>query len=554
MDPQNPHRQRLGVITDGAFNATLTARLDAGVSTEGLSIGSFVIVEGEDHLYFSTISDLQLRVTDPNLLSAPPDVNSTFVRSALAGSATYAVVQVKPMLMLRKPSADPLAFIDTAARPEPVRTIPMHFATLRHADAGDFELVFGREGGQLFAMGTPLVGADLPISLDLERLMERSNGVFGQSGTGKSFLTRLLVCGIVHRKVGVNLIFDMHDEYAFGATSEEKVTVKGLKELFGTRIQVWSLSEQAARRPGRRVDATLKIGLNQIEADDILLLREELDLPETTETTIALLERDFHSDWLTRLLAMEGEALEDWAKRANASASALGALKRRLHLVERRPYIVKQADTRAIDEITALLDRGIHIILHFGNDSRSLDHVLVANIVTRRVRELYVQKVEKALETQRPSDAPKPLMITLEEAHKFLNPRAARQTIFGTIARELRKYRVTLMVVDQRPSGIDPEVLSQLGTRVTGKLTEERDIEAVLTGVASRSSVRAMLESLDTRQQILMVGHAVPMPIVLRTRRYDENFYRAVTGAETPGRDDRPLPSFSQDLDDLFGA
>ena len=104
--------ERLGIITDGAFNATLTARLEAGVSTEGLSIGSFVIVEGEDHLYFSTISDLQLRVTDPGLLSVPPGAASTFVRAALAGISTYAVVQVKPMLMIKKPSADPLAFVD----------------------------------------------------------------------------------------------------------------------------------------------------------------------------------------------------------------------------------------------------------------------------------------------------------------------------------------------------------------------------------------------------------------------------------------------------------
>ena len=508
--------ERLGIITDGAFNATLTARLEAGVSTEGLSIGSFVIVEGEDHLYFSTISDLQLRVTDPGLLSVPPGAASTFVRAALAGISTYAVVQVKPMLMIKKPSADPLAFVDQTARPEPVRTIPMHFAILRHASEGDFELVFGREGGKFFAMGTPLVGADLPISLDLERLMERSNGVFGQSGTGKSFLARLL--------------------------------------LFGTRVQVWSLSEQAGRRAGRRVDAIFKIGLNQIEADDILLLREELDLNETAETTIALLERDFHGAWLARLLGMTPAEMEDWAKGANASSSALAALQRKLYLVERRPFVVPQADTKASDEIVALLDRGIHVILHFGSESRTLDHMLVANIVTRRVRELYVQKMEKFVESRNEADAPKPLMITLEEAHKFLNPRAARQTIFGTIARELRKFRVTLMVVDQRPSGIDSEVLSQLGTRVTGKLTEERDIEAVLTGVANRAAVRAMMESLDTRQQILMVGHAVPMPIVLRTRRYDEAFYRAVTSDERRGDDRSPLPSFSQDMDDLFGA
>ncbi|GAG46156.1 unnamed protein product, partial [marine sediment metagenome] len=112
------------------------------------------------------------------------------------------------------------------------------------------------------------------------------------------------------------------------------------------------------------------------------------------------------------------------------------------------------------------------------------DHMLAANVVTWPVRHLYQGKVERYEQTQAPADQPRTLVLALEEAHKFLSPPVSRQTIFGTIARELRKYHVTLMVVDQRPSGLDPEVMSQLGTRVTGKLTEERDIDAVLTGVA----------------------------------------------------------------------
>jgi DNA helicase HerA-like ATPase len=154
--------------------------------------------------------------------------------------------------------------------------------------------------------------------------------------------------------------------------------------------------------------------------------------------------------------------------------------------------------------------------------------------------------VERYEETRDPADQPRPLMITVEEAHKFLNPTVARQTIFGQIARELRKYNVTLMVIDQRPSGIDPEVMSQLGTRVSGKLTEERDIEAVLTGVGGRSFLRGALESLDTRQQILVMGHAVPMPIQVHTRQYDEAFYKAM-GLREGKR------SAAQDAIDLFG-
>jgi DNA helicase HerA-like ATPase len=117
-------------------------------------------------------------------------------------------------------------------------------------------------------------------------------------------------------------------------------------------------------------------------------------------------------------------------------------------------------------------------------------------------------------------------VITIEEAHKFLNPATARQTIFGTIAREMRKYFVSLLVVDQRPSGIDEEVLSQLGTKITALLNDEKDIQAVLTGVSNAAGLRSVLASLDSKQQALVFGHAVPMPVVIRTREYDEAFYK----------------------------
>ena len=93
-------RKRLGVVTDGAFNVGLTVRLDPGCSTEDLRIGNFVIVEGEHNRYFSMISDMQLRATDARLLADPPRDASPFIARALAGTNTYATVQVKPMLML----------------------------------------------------------------------------------------------------------------------------------------------------------------------------------------------------------------------------------------------------------------------------------------------------------------------------------------------------------------------------------------------------------------------------------------------------------------------
>jgi DNA helicase HerA-like ATPase len=142
-------------------------------------------------------------------------------------------------------------------------------------------------------------------------------------------------------------------------------------------------------------------------------------------------------------------------------------------------------------------------------------------------------------------------MITIEEAHKFLNSDAASQTTFGTIARELRKFFVTLLVVDQRPSGIDSEVLSQIGTRITCALNDDRDIDAVFTGVSGSSHLKGVLATLDSREQAMILGHAVPMPVMVRTRKYDQEFYAAVGGAFGS---DHARHQAARKYDEIFGA
>ena len=119
------------------------------------------------------------------------------------------------------------------------------------------------------------------------------------------------------------------------------------------------------------------------------------------------------------------------------------------------------------------------MVLEFGRYGNDLNaYILVANLLTRRIHEQYVRRKEEA--EGGAGTEPTPLVITIEESHKFLSPSVASQTIFGTIARELRKYNVTLMVIDQRPGAIDSEVMSQLGTKLTCLLDSDKDIDAVL--------------------------------------------------------------------------
>ena len=59
-------------------------------------------------------------------------------------------------------------------------------------------------------------------------------------------------------------------------------------------------------------------------------------------------------------------------------------------------------------------------------------------------------------------------------------------------------------------------------------MNDDKDIDAVFTGVSGSQNLRTVLAKLDSKQQVLVLGHAVPMPVVVRTRPYDERFYAEV--------------------------
>ena len=533
-----PHpRNRLGVIISGSLIAGLTARLEARESVEDMRVGKFVVIQGEKHEFFSMITDVVLAATNQKILTDPPGADA-FINAVLAGTATYGTFALMPRLML--PNGETTTML-------PVKTIPRHFAPVFEAGETDFTRVFGREGGNLFEIGRPL-DMDVPVCLDLARFVERSNGIFGKSGTGKSFLTRLLLCGVIYANSASNLIFDMHSEYGWETRSEGGGFVKGLRQLFGgTEVLVYTIDAQAGRR--HQVDGEIVIGLDQIEVEDVTLLSEELNLSATATESSYLLSDRFKKNWLRELLAMDSGSVQAFAESTGAHAGSISALKRKLSQLRRLNFVRDEADFSSIDRLIDALAAGRHVVLEFGANGGSLAYMLVANLVTRRIHRRWIERTERYLQTKNEADRPRPLMITIEEAHKFLNPQTARQTIFGTIARELRKYSVTLLVVDQRPSSIDPEVMSQLGTRITALLNDDRDIDAVFTGVSGGAGLKVVLASLDTKQQALVLGHAVPMPVVVRTRPYDEALYAAVQ--QRPSRF-VPAPTAQEAIDELF--
>jgi DNA helicase HerA-like ATPase len=540
MNPEN--KDKLGIVTTASLEKGVDIRLDAPVSVEDMVVGRYVTIEGQKRRFFGMITDVSLGVTDERLAVSPPDFSDPFIAEVLNGTATFGTIHVTPMLTI---GSDEKSILEG---PQPVKTIPAHFSIVNLASEQDIENVFGKEDPQRFFIGNPL-DMETKLCLNLEEFVKRSNGIFGKSGTGKTFLTRILLIGILQKSKAVNLIFDMHNEYGWEGSSEGATRkVKALKQLFPSKVAVFTLDEENSRRRGVSVDAVVKIGFDEIEPEDIVLLRETLNLTDLAVEAAYQLRRRFGKTWIQETLELkDSEAVKELLEETKIHESTLQSLMRGLGTIRRLPFIEPHVPADAVKNILDHIDRGINVVLEFGRYRDITAYVLVANMLARRIYSQYQSRTEKSMaEGVTP---PNPLVITIEEAHKFLNPLVSSQTIFGTIAREMRKYNVSLLVIDQRPSGIDTEVMSQMGTKITCLLDNERDIDSVLAGVSGKNELKAVLARLAPKQQALIFGHAVPMPVAFQPREYGSaKSYKDFTSPGPSG----PSPKTDKDIEDLW--
>ncbi len=109
----------------------------------------------------------------------------------------------------------------------------------------------------------------------------------------------------------------------------------------------------------------------------------------------------------------------------------------------------------------------------------------------------------------------RPLLLVLEEAHAYLgkeNSGTAADAV-RRIVKEGRKYGVGVMVISQRPSEIDTTILSQCGTMIAMRLTNNTD-RGYITGAAS-DNLKGLFEILPILKtgEAIIVGEAVSLPV-----------------------------------------
>jgi hypothetical protein len=549
-------RTQIGYLVGGGLKENFRVRLT--VSSQEIQEGAFVVIQSGDWNYYGIVTDIQLGATDPRFADEQTEVRfPAQIAKALHGQTLYANLEVLPNLMLEIGPEDGTpeqkqwqGKIDAGLKDKPhilpVKNVPPHHAQVYLAGEGDIAEIFGDPD----ADGNFVIGYTReqghPVCVNLEKFVQRSAGVFGATGTGKSFLTRLVLAGLMHYGKASVLVLDMHNEYGFDdIASDTKKAVTGLKTKFKSRVNVVGLGKGATIR-GQVPDFNLEIAMSDISSSDIEMLTRELNLKETTPTTLNALYTSFRDGWFQRFKAMNRDEVEvpdekgkmkrvphpdsvaAWADGNGANVMAAEALHDKLRRLFNKPYIVEKPAADSVSQIIAALEGGKHVVLSYGEHESDLDYLLVSNLLTRKIRNAWEKKTNE-FRTHGKAE-PRQLIIVVEEAHKLLNREMAAQTTFATIARELRKYYVTLLIVDQRPSQIYDEVMSQLGTRISGWLGDEDDIHAVLSGLAGREALRGMISHLQQTEEVLLLGWGFKMPLPVKSRRYNDEFWKELLG------------------------
>lgn len=115
-----------------------------------------------------------------------------------------------------------------------------------------------------------------------------------------------------------------------------------------------------------------------------------------------------------------------------------------------------------------------------------------------------------------------PVLVVLDEAHNFLGKSVGAEDYalnldaFELIAKEGRKYGLNICLATQRPRDITEGVLSQMGTLLVHRLTNDRDREVVerACGEIDRSAA-AFLPNLK-QGEIALVGVDFPIPVTVQ--------------------------------------
>ena len=484
---------KIGEIVAASVIDGLVAKLQLN-NPEELRIAYPVIVQGARYDFYCLVEDV---------LNEPSDI-----ADQLAGSSISDIVVPRPEthegyggpIFYSKAKLRMIQLVDkeTKALSEP-QTIPPFFSECRHATKADVERIY-EPTEKSAPLGTITGVEPFYVHVDMEKLVEKPFAIFGRTGTGKSILNKLICTAILAKDAGSVLIFDMHGEYGIYSKTDG---TEGVKYFFPHKVETFSLDSKNAEAKPFVLDP------DQITPEDLIIAFQDLTPPMIDHIYQIYRTKPRDVDLVAAI--REKQASEAEVEGGQLHLMVLQALQRRMGRFQRLPFIKKGAKD-AFGQMLAHIQEGKSVVLDFGDfGTDQMVYLFVANVLARRLFELYTEQTEKF---------PR-LVLFLEEAHKFLDPRIAEYSIFSRLARETRKFNLILALIDQRPSRIDDEVRSQLANRLVMSLKEPSDVESALAGVPDKGMWVNIVAKLPLRT-VAVLGDAIRIPTVIDVLEYED--------------------------------
>jgi len=363
------------------------------------------------------------------------------------------------------------------------RIPPTPGTEVKLASSEDLRKVFGNEKDGI-KIGTLLTREDVPVYLDVNKLVSRHLAILAITGYGKSNTVAVLSDEML-RFGGSILIFDMHSEYTRLPLSN------GALNVIPTKINPFKLS---TKELAILADINPEVAFLQYRYLR-MAVREAKKECETRP-----------SEYFDKMIeTLEGYAEEeDYKKDKNSIVGVIGKIES-----------LREEYEEILDFFAPIISEAVKIksvnVIDLGSVDEDGADVVVSHILRNilETRKSY-KRSGKGL--------PFPIFLVLEEAHVLApyDKETLSKYWIGRIAREGRKFGIGLCLVSQRPKRLDSDSLSQASNMIILKLVEPNDQKYVQ--MASEILSQDLLEQLPSLNvgEAVVIGPAIKVPALVK--------------------------------------
>jgi len=390
-----------------------------------------------------------------------------------------------------------------------VSHFPALYSKVYAATPEDLASVFMFPKADAVSIGTVHQDRTIPAYVRTNDLLGKHFAVLGSTGTGKSCaVTTILNRTLARHPYGHVLMLDLHNEYA--KAMGDAAVVLSPENL---QLPYWLMTFEEIEEIVIGGDGAVGDNESMILAEAIVNAKRLYSDRRATMSGISVdMPIPYRLSDLTRLLE-EGAARLDRPKEI-APYLRLKANFENLQADPRYRFMFPGVSVR--DNMARILGQLFRVPV----DGRPVTIVDLSGIPSEIINVVVSVLCRMTFDFALWSDRRVPLLLVCEEAHRYAPQDSSRgfeptKRMLARIAKEGRKYGVSLCLTSQRPSELASEIVSQCSTIFALRLSNQRDQDFVRSAI-SESGV-GLLEFLPSLRdaEAIAIGEGVAIPMRL---------------------------------------